>query len=235
MNNESNNNNPKTAEALPQAADEQQEEHPTFEEAVAELTSTVNHAPLHREIFLRLLTYCKTQRTLHEAEQAVAAMPEFPAVAQTPYRLIRSLVAAGGLDWLELDAEGVPLTSQDKENLTDDEIEDATFAYAVKTTPFGEQVAEDLAPEKRLANLFKDMPSRLSAFRDVMGFCRDPRTFKEVDAFLRARGGDTLASASGQDLNPSYFVDMLERAGGLVWDNGWKVTRCGAKMLQTIA
>ena len=122
----------------------------TFEEAVAALTETVNRAPLHREIFLKLLAFCTAQRTLAEAEEAARACPEFSSVAQSPYRLIRTLVHAGGLYWLELDETGRPLTPQAKAGLTPDEIEDATFAYAVVTTPVGEQVAEDLAPEKRL-------------------------------------------------------------------------------------
>ena len=126
----------------------------TFEEAVAALTETVNRAPLHREIFLKLLAFCTTQRTLAEAEEAARACPEFSSVAQSPYRLIRTLVHAGGLYWLELDETGRPLTPQAKAGLTPDEIEDATFAYAVVTTPVGEQVAEDLAPEKRLQRLF---------------------------------------------------------------------------------
>ena len=119
----------------------------TFEEAVAALTETVSRAPLHREIFLKLLAFCTTQRTLAEAEEAARACPEFSSVAQSPYRLIRTLVHAGGLYWLELDETGRPLTPQAKAGLTPDEIEDATFAYAVVTTPVGEQVAEDLAPE----------------------------------------------------------------------------------------
>ena len=114
----------------------------TFEEAVAALTETVNRAPLHREIFLKLLAFCTTQRTLAEAEEAARACPEFSSVAQSPYRLIRTLVHAGGLYWLELDETGRPLTPQAKAGLTPDEIEDATFAYAVVTTPVGEQVAE---------------------------------------------------------------------------------------------
>ena len=133
----------------------------TFEEAVAALTETVSRAPLHREIFLKLLAFCTTQRTLAEAEEAARACPEFSSVAQSPYRLIRTLVHAGGLYWLELDETGRPLTPQAKAGLTPDEIEDATFAYAVVTTPVGEQVAEDLAPEKRLQRLFDLVPQRL--------------------------------------------------------------------------
>ncbi len=207
----------------------------TFEEAVAALTETVNRAPLHREIFLKLLTFCTTQRTLAEAEEAVRACPEFPSVAQSPYRLVRTLVHAGGLYWLELDETGRPLTSQAKAGLTPDEVEDATFAYAVVTTPVGEQVAEDLAPEKRLRRLFDLVPQRLTTYLDLMDFCREKRTFKEIEALLRTRPAAAFASTtSSQPLQPSFFVDALERSGGLAWNDGWKITERGMKVLQQL-
>lgn len=207
----------------------------TFEEAVAALAETVNRAPLHREIFLKLLTFCTTQRTLAEAEEAARACSEFPSVAQSPYRLIRTLVHAGGLYWLELDETGRPLTPQAKAGLTPDEIEDATFAYAVVTTPVGEQVAEDLAPEKRLQHLFDLVPQRLTTYLDLMDFCREQRTFKEIEALLRTRPAAAFASTtSNQPLQPSFFVDALERSGGLAWNDGWKITERGMKVLQQL-
>ncbi len=207
----------------------------TFEEAVAALTETVNRAPLHREIFLKLLAFCTTQRPLAEAEEAARACPEFASVAQSPYRLIRTLVHAGGLYWLELDEEGRPLTPQAKAGLTPDEIEDATFAYAVVTTPVGEQVAEDLAPEKRLRRLFDLVPQRMTTYLDLMDFCRERRTFKEVEALLRARPAAAFASTtSSQPLQPSFFVDALERSGGLAWNDGWKITERGMRILQEL-
>ena len=202
----------------------------TFEEAVAALTETVNRAPLHREIFLKLLAFCTTQRTLAEAEEAARACPEFSSVAQSPYRLIRTLVHAGGLD-----ETGRPLTPQAKAGLTPDEIEDATFAYAVVTTPVGEQVAEDLAPEKRLQRLFDLVPQRLTTYLDLMDFCREQRTFKEIEALLRTRPAAAFASTtSSQPLQPSFFVDALERSGGLAWNDGWKITERGMKVLQQL-
>ena len=208
----------------------------TFEEAVAALTETVNRAPLHREIFLKLLAFCTTQRTLAEAEEAARACPEFSSVAQSPYRLIRTLVHAGGLYWLELDETGRPLTPQAKAGLTPDEIEDATFAYAVVTTPVGEQVADgDLAPEKRLQRLFDLVPQRLTTYLDLMDFCREQRTFKEIEALLRTRPAAAFASTtSSQPLQPSFFVDALERSGGLAWNDGWKITERGMKVLQQL-
>lgn len=207
-----------------------------FEEAVWVLTETINKAPLHREIFLKVLNFCIEQHSLTEVEQTIQEYPEFPSVAQSPYSLVRTLVHAKGLAWLELGENGKILTLADKEGLTSDEIEDITYGYAVITTPVGAQVADDLAPIKRLRSLMGNMPQRLSTYVDVLDFCRQSRSFKDVEVFLRARGGNTLVAKTGsQPLNPSFFVDTLERAGGLVWNNGWQITPGGLELLKSLA
>lgn len=103
------------------------------------------------------------------------------------------------------------------------------------TTPVGEQVADDLAPEKRLRHLFDLVPQRLTTYLDLMDFCRDRRTFKEIEALLRTRPAAAFAStSSSQPLQPSFFVDALERSGGLAWNDGWKITERGMKILQEL-
>lgn len=207
----------------------------TFEEAVTSLIETIDRAPLHREIFLKILNYCTCQRDLSEVENTVTSYPEFTSVAQSPYRLIRTLVDAGGLHWLNLDENGNTLASQATLELTTDEIDELTFSYAIITTPVGEQVADELSPEKRLNKLFDAVPQRLSTYLDVMDYCREKHSFKEIEDFLRGRAGDAFSSVvSRQPLKPSFFVDTLERSGGLVWDDGWKITERGLHVLNEI-
>lgn len=208
---------------------------PSFEEAVASLTETVNRTPLHREIFLKLLSFCVQQRNLCEVEEAITAYPEFCLVTQSPYGLIRTLVRSGGLCWLELNEEGNPLTLQEKDGLSIDEIGELTFGFAVVTTLVGEQVIDNLSSRKRLKQLFDVMPQRLSTYLEVMDFCCEKRSFKEIEVLLRGRMGNAFTSASSsQALKPSYFVDALERSGGLAWDDGWKITEKGMDVLNEL-
>ena len=100
------------------------------------------------------------------------------------------------------------------------------------TTVVGEQVREDLAPERRLESLFEEQPHRTEVYLDVMDFCRTPRAYQEVCDLLQGRDVLSLTrNADGQLLQPSFFVDMLERSGGLVWKGGWKVTKQGEALL----
>ena len=108
--------------------------------------------------------------------------------------------------------------------------------FAVLTTAVGEQVREDFAPERRLRSLFEEHPHRTEAYLDVMDFCRKPRAYQEVRDLLQGRDVLSLTrNADGQPLQPSFFVDMLERSGGLVWNGGWKVTKQGEALLSRMA
>lgn len=204
----------------------------TFEEAVARLERTVTASPRHREIYLKLLEFCLKRRGLAEAEARVAEYPEYPYAAQPAYRLIRALVDAGGLAWMELAEDGSVVYPEDKEGPTEDEADDLVAGFAVETTPVGDQVRDQLSPERRLGDLLDKVPQRMGTYMDVMEFCSEPRSYKEVHDLLQGRDVLRLTSnADNQPLQPSFFLDMLERSGGLAWDKGWKVTEKGKELL----
>ena len=86
----------------------------------------------------------------------------------------------------------------------------------------------NLAPEKRLQRLFDLVPQRLTTYLDLTDFCREQRTFKEIEALLRTRPAAAFASTtSSQPLQPSFFVDALERSGGLAWNDAMEDHREG--------
>ena len=91
-----------------------------------------------------------------------------------------------------------------------------------------------MAPERRLRDLFDKAPGRLSTYLDIIDFCGEPQTFKAIEALVHQTDAGALIGASGQPLQPSYFVDMLERSGGLVWDKGWKATGKGSALAKQL-
>lgn len=199
------------------------------------LMAAIVRVPRHRELFLRLLGFCYDRKELGDVEREVASYPEFAVAAQTPYHLIMTMVEHGGLRWIEIDAQGAEVSDERKEGLTEDEIDDLIDHFAVQTTGLGKRAEAELAPEKRLKSLFSAVPARLTAFLDVIDYCNVPRAFKEVDALLR--GSDALRAgvlAGQQPLQSSYYLDMLERAGGLVWKDGWKATGEGVRLAKAL-
>ncbi len=199
---------------------------------VEALLDLIEHEPRARELYVRTLELCKERRDLPEVEHAIQGWPQFALAARSPYALVRDLVELGGLDWVELDDEGLEVTPERKEGLTPDEADDLVAGYAVQTTADGADAAEQMAPASRLERLCAAQPERSWAFAEVLGFCEEPRSYAEVAEHLRACGAtDSLRATNGQALQPSYFLDMLERAGALVWDGAWKAQEAGLARL----
>lgn len=214
-----------------------QPEPPTFEEQVEHLRTTILHNPRVREIEYQVLGLCQHLRSLRELEQLIAAMPEFKACGQNQYRILVYLEEAGGLDRFEIDDAGTVITEEMTAGLTEDEIDDLIADYAFLTTEVGRAVCEDMKPENRMADLMKIMPARTATYCEVLEFCQQPRTFKEIDALLRGRDilkAGTLNPMTNIPLQPSVFIDNLERAGGIVWDGAWKLTEGGRKYLEVL-
>lgn len=209
----------------------------TFEERVANLEHTVTRNSRFREIEYQTLGFCLERRSLREVEEFIASVPEFKTCGQNQYRLMIYLEDAGGLERFEVDEAGTIVTDEMKEGLTEDEIDDLVVDYAFVTTDEGRAVYEKMKPEKRMEDLMKVMPARSATYCEVLEFCQQPRSFKEIDSLLRGR--DILKAGSRNPmtnipLQPSVFVDNLERSGGIVWDGAWKITEGGRRYLEAV-
>lgn len=209
----------------------------TFDEKVDHLMGVVTRTSRYREILRKTLVYCRTRRPLPEVEDRIQEYPEYPYAAQNPYRLIRFLVDADGIDLLEIDEEGAVVTPDRKVGLTEDEIDDLIVEFQLETTDVGDEVARRLEPNLRIADLLRQMPVRFDSYKKVMEFCREPHGIKEINALfedvdLKALG--TMNSDDSIPIQPSVFVDKLERAGAMYWDGKWKLTASGKTFIDTI-
>ncbi len=223
------------AATMPAEAEEGPGEAVSFDERVEAILHLVNAAPLHREIYVKLLGFCTQRRTLGEAEDEVGGYPEFPQAALSNYRLVRNLVDAGALDWIELDADGEPLAEERKAGLSPDEADDLVADFAVETSEAGAAAAERMRPERRFEELLDREPQRSGALLDVLTFCQEPHSLGQIADFLEQGGFlDNLRAATGQPLQPSFFVDMLERAGVIEWQGSWRITAGGRFALEQL-
>lgn len=224
--------------AAADVADSEEESEPTLEEQIERVRDTVNHNPRFREIHYHTLKFCLEERVLHDIEDMIAEQPEFASCDQNPYRLITYLENAGGLARIELDEDGNHVTPEMKEGLDEDEIDDLVVEYAFVDTEAGRAVYEEMRPRQRLGKLIGAFPKRIRGYMDVLDFCTEPRSWKEIDTLLQ--GNPVLKSGSmnpmtNNPLQPSVFIDQLERSGGIVWKNGsWNITEEGRRFLETM-
>jgi hypothetical protein len=208
----------------------------SFDEKVDDLARFIQREPLIREIDYQVLRYCLERRDLPDIEERIAGYPEFKAAARDQYSLITELVNHYGLKVFELDKAGNPVLEADKTGLSENEIDDLVIGYAYQTTEVGKAVNDKFDPKHRLVELFDIVPQRYDTYIEILEFLCDKHSFAEVDSLLRGR--DILFSeraAGDQAIQSSVFVDKLERAGGIFFNDGWQITEAGRELLATIA
>jgi hypothetical protein len=210
-----------------------------FDQQIERVRQTVSGNPRFTEIHFRILEYCQEQQQLRDIEVMITTLPQFSICDQTQYRLISFLENAGGLKRIELDERLNTITPQMKEGLSEDEIDDLICDYAFLTTEAGREVVQEMQPEKRIKNLMELFPQRAQTYCEVLEYCKEPRSWQDIDKLLEGR--DVLKSGSlnpytNNPLKPSVFIDRLESSGGLVWDKaqGWQITAEGRRFLEII-
>lgn len=214
---------------------------PTEEQICAVVDCVCNH-PRHRELLYKALVYCGRERSEAQAEESIAAQPEFAEALQEPRVLLRGLVRCGGLSLTEVDVEGVPLDDERRarlraeRNLTDEQLADLVAERRLSTTPAGRAAAALLAPSRRIAACCSAVPERENAFLAVLQFCETPRTLAQVKAFVDQNlSADLAIDVPGHRLEATYFIDRLDEAGALVWkDHAWVATEDGKRYLSSL-
>lgn len=160
--------------------------------------------PAHKSALYNLLTFCETARTSDEIEHEMRSWPAMKASVQPPRILLAWLVQVGGIARTEAE-------KQEPRWLT---------------TPAGREAVGHKDPEA----LLRDLLARESDYRAVclriLQACLQPRATAWLESLLR---DDPLPVHS--QIYASYFIAALEQAGGLAWDDGWRTTRSGIKII----
>ena len=203
----------------------------TFDEKLAKLEETLN-----REALYRLLAYCAEERTLDDVERTMETWPAYKSATQNQYRLAEHLVRAGGLAKLERDANGALIAQEDKAGLDEDAVDDLVHAVSYRTTDVGARFVEQHRPQARLVELLQLAPERADVYRELLEFtAKKPRTYGDIAELLRDRPVlETVIAGVRHTMQPSVFVDKLERSGALVWNEGWRLTEEGEAFLQDL-
>lgn len=205
-------------------------------EQMALLSETVTRQPLNRELMYKTLVFCLEEHPLPDVESEMATFPEFKGCTQNQFALISLLTRAGGLECIEYDEQGNRVFEEQKEGLTEDEIDDLVWSFSYKTTELGAEFVEIHSPRARIIEMMNLNPERKEAYAQMLEFIsREKRSYPELEAFLRGNPAlETVINGHHETMQPSVFVDKLERNGAVVWDNGWKLTKEGREYLEEL-
>lgn len=225
-------------EALPTdfVKPDQQETVLGFSEKLHCLEDVVTRHPLNREILYSVLAYCKVERPLTEIEAFIETLPQFKSATQNQYRMIKTLENAYGLSSVEYDEAGEIIDAAIKAALSEDEIDDLVASYSYQTTEVGTHFVEQHKPKARIIELLDLVPERAETYKELLAFINEsPRTYDEICQLLKGRPAlEKIVDGNRVTMQPSVFLDMLERSGALVWDGKWVLTREGGEFLDEL-
>lgn len=210
------------------------------EELVADVLDVIYKHPRHRELYYKTLAFCAQERTVDEAEDYLEAQPEFAGALQTSTTLVNVLIEKGAIAYCEYDAKGAAITEDSlaaarEAGATEDELYEQVARRTVCTTSAGNAAVALLDPTKRVFAYASSVPERACAYRELLQFCITSRTLDEIKNLFDGNPVlEPTERTNWQKLHAVYFVDRMDEAGGLVWDNGWVTTEAGHAFLDSV-
>lgn len=160
--------------------------------------------PANKIVLYKILEYCITAHSDSDVERTILSFPEMKTAVHSPELLLTWLENAGGI-----------------EHLTGDNGEIVWF-----TTPAGRNVVESDSFSNRLIRLFAQETIYQSIYLQIFQACLSPKSRKEIESMMEH---NPILKES--NVYPSYFIEKLEEAGGLQWDEKWQITSAGKDFL----
>ena len=173
----------------------------------------ISAEPRYEKALYRILGDCLDPIAFGDLEQKVCAYPEMQVRVQDPATLVSWLAGVGALEALEADPA------------TDEAVRDASNVV-LATSEEGKRVWGEHEKANDVAHLIQTGGPLKRTYKRVLELCRTPQSKHAVERALSEEG--LLDTKQRQ---ASYFLDKLERAGGLVWYEGWATTPQGLSQL----
>lgn len=221
------------------------------------LTHAICKQPLNRPIYRRILMFFDEEHSTEEAEAFIAEIPEFTYTIQPEGRFLDVLERYGGIERVVVEdeeaegaepAEAIDDTQDDAaEDVEAGDAADAAAEEAVAedeapvdelaslvgarwiVTDLGRQYVEATDPMAPLKQLITQDADRTETYLMVLGLCAEaPQPLAEIERAVRALQNENKSAAQ---IQPSIYLDRLERVGGLYWKGQWNITEEGRKIL----
>jgi hypothetical protein len=186
----------------------------------------------HKDILFGLIDFCKQPQTAEAVDERLAELTRFHYCVYDGVELRRLLQEAGGLEYLEAAADEA---DEAKARTQVEEDEDGQEYLVIKKRPEGlwlsAATAVELLEEQDAGRDFQLLmqaePRDLDVYRQIIEYCRRPRTIKEIDKLIN---NHPLLKEPRR--YSGYFIERLEKNGGLEWRGNWVSTSLGMSLLE---
>ncbi len=159
----------------------------------------------YRWILFRFLEFCEQPKTYLSVQEMALEHLKGKVVIHQPDVFLKWLEDAGGIERIKTEDGG---------------------QWA--TTAAGKEILAQFGPSRLLLNLLDANPDHRLIYLHILKFSLTPRKRVEIEESLKDH-----PILLRDRLHPAYFIQELERSGGLEWGGGhWVTTQAGKGVLE---
>lgn len=184
-----------------------------------------------------VVTFCEEERLFDDAVQLLKDNTYPKTFVAAPDGFVSLMVDNDFLEMvIYVDGERYEGTFDE---LTQDESipVEAEITYTVTATDLGRETVAPYNPAAQLKAVFENDPASAPVHRRVLELCAGAEGLSRQDLEAALKAEDLIPHDPRTGLVsifPTYYIDNLEKAGGLVWKNAWFATEEGRSILAEI-
>lgn len=203
----------------------------------AAIRRRIDTEPRHKTVLYRLIDWCKEPRFIEEIDERAAAFAEMRTSPFSARTVFSWLVDCGAVREMT-QAEVAQLAGEleehggkaEIENIMGPDEEHLSLTGVFQATDMGIEAWRQHEEEAKMERLINPEARYRDHYIRVLEACRKPKSRREVEALF---AGDPILE--NPKVYPSVFLDRLEQAEGLQWDEGWQTTEKGLSFLASLA
>lgn len=192
--------------------------------------------PTLQKMLYDILDMCQSPLASDELETRVTELKEHHHCVYAPLTFCNLLEQAGALS--ETDSQGTPLKdiTQEPTKIEVNDVEYWTVTPAPpvfwQTTEEGREQLDAYRPLELIRSCYEAEPQYSDIFTTVLEL-----TAREGGSSMKQIGNviDDEPAVQNPRRFAMYFIDKLERAGGVEWKGSWVITSPGAEHLESLA
>jgi hypothetical protein len=175
-----------------------------LEVATNKVLQRIAAEPAYRIVLYKILEYCDPVRHSSDVERTILAIPEMKGAMHSPQLLLSWLKDVGAIEQRAAEKGEVMWC----------------------TTSAGRNAVSKESYDSSLVRLLAQEFIYQDIYLQVLQACLSPKSRMEIETMLK--GNPILEEPK---VYPSFFIENLEEARGLEWDEKWKTTSDGKVFL----
>lgn len=179
-----------------------------------DIRKRISREPRYGAALYRILGDCLGPIAFGDLESRICSYPEMRVRLYEPATLVSWLVDTGALE-VQFEGHETSVAKLSAGGRGDEGI-------VLVATEAGRRVWTEHEEAGEVARLLEAAGAARRTYLRVLELCRIPQSKRTVEQVLVAEGLLDL-----KRMQVSYYLDRLEKAGGLVWGKGWTTTQQG--------